>query len=418
MSSWDFITMGELLDKGEASLQTGPFGTQFKASEYVESGIPVINVKNIGYGNLRKENLDFIEEKTAYRLRVHELKAGDLVFGRKGAADRHALIGPDSEGWVQGSDCMRLRLLTKRVSSRFLSYYFCTSGHKYWMEALCSFGATMSTLNQGIVRRISLRLPPLETQQKIAAILSAYDELIDVNTRRIALLERLAEELYREWFVRFRFPGHQNAAFLKGVPVGWEVKRFSDVADFTMGQSPPSESYNEIGDGLPFHQGVGTYGSRFPRTITYCNGKGRKANRGDILFSVRAPVGRLNIADREMIIGRGLSSMRHKEGHNSYLFYLLKAVFADEDIIGNGSIFASVGKDELSRFQVLQPDAPLVERFQSIASSIDQQIETLNHANAALSKTRDLLLPRLISGKLSVDSLSIAFPPAMSAGEA
>jgi len=191
------------------------------------------------------------------------------------------------------------------------------------------------------------------------------------------------------------------------------VKRFGEIANFTMGQSPPSESYNESGDGLPFHQGVGTYGRRFPQNVTYCTTKGRKAQKGDILFSVRAPVGRLNIADCEMIIGRGLAAVRHKNGNNSYLFYLLKVIFAREDIIGNGSIFNSVGKDELAKFPILQPDDELVTQFQRIAFGIDQQIGFLSRSVENLRKTRDMLLPRLISGKLSVENVDIQFPPGM-----
>ena len=271
-------------------------------------------------------------------------------------------------------------------------------------------GSAQPLINHKILLGIKANIPPIETQRKIAGILSAYDELIETNARRIARLEQLAEEIYREWFVRFRFPDYRNAEFVKGVPATWQIVRFGDVVNFTMGQSPPSETYNENGEGLPFHQGVGTYGNRFPRTVTYCDGKGRKANKGDILFSVRAPVGRLNIADCEMIIGRGLSAMRHKQGHNSYLFYLLKTIFANEDIIGNGSIFASVGKDELTKFQMLQPDAELVARFQSVAADIDAQIESLSHANAKLRATRDLLLPRLLSGKLDVAALDVRFP--------
>ncbi|MEI7880934.1 MAG: hypothetical protein WCI95_08680 [bacterium] len=100
-------------------------------------------------------------------------------------------------------------------------------------------------------------------------------------------------------------------------------------------------------------------------------------------------------------------------GVNAYLFYLLKVVFANEDIIGNGSIFNSVGKDELAKFQILQPEDNLVEHFQAIAVSIDQQIESLSNSVEYLTKTRDLLLPRLISGKLSVEDLDIQFPPGM-----
>ena len=152
------------------------------------------------------------------------------------------------------------------------------------------------------------------------------------------------------------------------------------------------------------------YGNRFPRKVTFCNANGRQARKGDILFSVRAPVGRLNIADCEMIVGRGLAAIRHKQGYNSYLFYLLKVAFINEDIIGNGSIFNSVGKNELAKFQVLQPDKELVVHFQSIASTIDQQVEVLSASVEKLRSTRDALLPRLISGKLRVDNLNIEFP--------
>jgi type I restriction enzyme S subunit len=273
--------------------------------------------------------------------------------------------------------------------------------------------AGVPKINLGYLRRFQLLLPDLRVQKKVAAILSAYDELIENNKRRIALLEKLAEEIYREWFVRFRFPGHEKAKSLRGRPASWRPVRLGEIADFVMGQSPPSSTYNEAGDGLAFHQGVGTYGDRFPRKMIFCTANGRKAHKGDILFSVRAPVGRLNIADSEMIIGRGLAAIRHKLGYNSYLYYLLKVVFANEDIIGNGSIFNSVGKDELAKFKVLQPDRHLVKTFQAQAASIDEEIVTLAVSVEFLTMTRNLLLPRLISGKFPVENLDIQFPPGM-----
>ncbi|MCB1985321.1 MAG: restriction endonuclease subunit S [Burkholderiales bacterium] len=323
MTSYHFRTIRELENIGEVSLQTGPFGTQLKASDYVDEGVPVINVRNIGFGDVRKEDLEYLNEAKAEKLYQHYLQKGDIVFGRKGAVERHALIDETVEGWIQGSDCLRLRIKSQDVSERYLSHYLKTKTHQDWMQALCSFGATMSSLNQEIVRRISFPALPIEVQKKIAAILSAYDDLIENNRRRIALLEKMAEEIYREWFVRMRFPGHEEVKKIKGVPKGWKLSCLGNVAKFTMGQSPSSEFYNEAGDGLPFHQGVGTYGERFPRTVTYCSEAGRRANKGDILFSVRAPVGRLNIADREIIIGRGLAAIRHKKEQNSYLYSLL-----------------------------------------------------------------------------------------------
>ncbi len=407
------ITVGELIARGEASIQTGPFGTQLKASEYVDSGTPVINVRNVGFGDIRDADLEFISEAKTEKLRAHQLRTGDIVFGRKGAVERHALIAPDQDGWVQGSDCLRLRLASETVCERYASYYLRTRAHQDWMQALCSFGATMASLNQDIVKRITIPLPDWPTQRKIAAILTAYDDLIETNKRRIVLLEKMAEELYHEWFVRMRFPGYQKTKFVKGMPEAWGETKFGKIAQFTMGQSPKSEYYNEVGEGLPFHQGVGTYGNRFPNTVTYCSVSGRRAFKGDILFSVRAPVGRLNIADQDMIIGRGLAAIRHVKGKNSYLYYLLKTAFANEDIIGNGAIFNSVGKDELSSFAVHRHPERLIDDFEDVAKPIDGQIENLIYATATLTQTRDLLLPRLISGKLSVENLDIQFPPSM-----
>lgn len=279
-------------------------------------------------------------------------------------------------------------------------------------------GSSNPTLNRNHIHKIKVLFPTNpSTQRKIAAILTAYDDLIETNKRRIALLEKMAEELYREWFVRMRFPGHKNTKFVKGVPEGWSETKLGKIAHFTMGQSPKSEFYNEAGDGLPFHQGVGTYGNRFPNTVTYCSVDGRRASKGDILFSVRAPVGRLNIADCNMIIGRGLAAINHINAKNSYLYYLLRTVFASEDIIGNGAIFNSVGKDELSRLPLHGHPAHLIQKFEDAAKPIDNQIENLIRATTNLTTTRDLLLPRLISGKLSVADLDIQFPPSMQATE-
>lgn len=398
---------------GEATLQTGPFGTQLKADEYVEEGVPVINVRNVGFGDVRDDGLEFVTEAKAEQLHHHRLLRDDIVFGRKGAVERHGLITDAQEGWVQGSDCLRLRLRSARVDVRYLSYYLRTKAHGDWMHALCSFGATMASLNQDIVSRITFPAPTIEVQRKIAAILSAYDDQIANNKRRISLLEGMAEEIYREWFVRMRFPGYARVPWSKGRPTDWTESTLGSIASFTMGQSPSSEFYNDRGEGLPFHQGVGTYGPRYPRHEVFCSEPGRQARAGDILFSVRAPVGRLNIADTDLILGRGLAAMRHKKGKTAFLYYLLRVAFAKEDVIGNGSIFNSVGKDELARFPVLLPTKDLIDRFEKIAGPIDAQLDSLYGSNDRLKQTRDALLPRLISGKLKVDHLDIRLPPSM-----
>src|SRR5690606_17579375 len=123
--SWGGATVGDLIDAGFAEVKTGPFGTQLKASDYVETGTPVINVRNIGFGNVREEKLEFISEETTQRLSSHLLREKDIVFGRKGAVERHAFIRDKQSQWLQGSDCLRLRIVSEEhVLARYLSYAF------------------------------------------------------------------------------------------------------------------------------------------------------------------------------------------------------------------------------------------------------------------------------------------------------
>jgi type I restriction enzyme, S subunit len=440
MSLWNTLTIGELVDNAEASIQTGPFGTQLKASEYVGSGIPVINVKNIGYGDVRDEDLDYVDEKTAYRLRVHRLSSGDIVFGRKGSADRHALINRLSDGWLQGSDCMRLRLRSNRLSSRFLSYYFCTSGHKYWMEAVCAFGATMSTLNQGIIRRIVLEAPQPEIQRKIAAILSAYDELIENNKRRIALLERLAEEIYREWFVRFRFPGHKQTRLLKGVPDGWTIKRFHEIVEFYVGGGWGEDNQTTTfsdgafvirGTDIPDVQAGEFEGCPF-RFHKPSNLKSRTLHPNDFVFEVSG-------GSKDQLLGRNvlvteraltffeapviaasfckLIRFRNELVSPYFMKYFMK-LYYDYDLVGIYQVqstgISNYQFESFLKFQtIILPPHELQGEFEDKVRPIINMHDNIALANIALRKTRDMLLPRLISGKLSIEDLDIQSPPSM-----
>ena len=409
MAEFSRIPVGELVASGEAELKTGPFGTQLKASDYTENGTPVINVRNIGFGSIKADKLEFISPSTRDRLSSHVLRNGDIVFGRKGAVERHVFIRREQNGWFQGSDCLRLRFASHRVEPLFASYYFLTSEHQRWMMNQCSHGATMASLNQGILERIELPLPSLPVQQRIAGILSAYDELIENSHRRIKILEAMARALYREWFVHFRFPGHENqprvASPLGEIPQGWEVKKLKDVCRLTMGQSPKSEFYNEVGDGVPFHQGVTDFGDRFPTDRLFCTAEGRVGQAGDILFSVRAPVGRMNIANKKIILGRGLSAIRHNDDSQAFLWEQLRNRFTKDDMMGNGAIFASVTKDDMQGIELVCPPSSVVEAATKHFEPLHSEIATLSQQIQNLRRTRDLLLPRLLSGQIDVSNL-------------
>ena len=242
----------------------------------------------------------------------------------------------------------------------------------------------------------------IQVQRKIADILSIYDELIEINHQRIQLLEESAQLLYKEWFVHLRFPGHEHVKIVNGGPEGWEKRKLLDIADLVMGQSPKSEYYNEEGHGLPFHQGVTNFGERFVEHKIYCTVKNRIAEPGDILCSVRAPVGRLNITLDQIVIGRGLAAIRSKTGNQSFLYYQLKNHFFKEDMIGEGAIFAAVTKKVMETQMLLHPSNRLIQNYEEISNPIDDQIKNIHIQNDRLRKARDLLLPRLMNGEIAV----------------
>lgn len=250
-----------------------------------------------------------------------------------------------------------------------------------------------------------IELPPIRSQRRIASILSAYDDLIENNRRRIQLLEQAARLLYKEWFVHLRFPGYERAKIIDGVPEGWERKTLGEIADITMGQSPKSIYYNEDGDGLPFHQGVANFGVRFPSHQKYCAVQNRLANPGDILFSVRAPVGRINITMDKIVIGRGLAAIRSNRGQQNFLFYALKNHFFKDDLIGSGAIYAAITKKDLHEVELIQPSDLIARIFVERTTPIDCHIGNLQRTIDKLTQARDLLLPRLMNGEVDHEPL-------------
>jgi type I restriction enzyme S subunit len=266
-------------------------------------------------------------------------------------------------------------------------------------------GATVKGIRLEQLKSIEINLPPLQTQKRIADILSAYDDLIENNLKRIKLLEQAAQNIYKEWFVNMRFPGHENAVINEetGLHEGWKEEMLKDSCYLTMGQSPKSEYYNSNNDGLPFHQGVTGYGNRFVTHSTYCTKETRLAEEGDILCSVRAPVGRLNISPSKLIIGRGLSAIRNKKGFQSFQYYQLKSHFHKEDMIGGGAIFNSVTKKVLEEQKLLSPSNDVILNFEGIVNSVDKQIGVLDIQNQKLKAARDILLPRLMNRTIEVE---------------
>jgi type I restriction enzyme S subunit len=242
-------------------------------------------------------------------------------------------------------------------------------------------------------------------------VVSAYDDLIENNNRRIKLLEEMAQRIYREWFVDFRYPGHEAVPLVESelgsIPEGWCSRPLSSLAKVVMGQSPPSSAYNRDSEGKPFHQGVGTFGAHFPAHHVYSKSGARLAAKGDILMSVRAPVGRINVADRQMILGRGLSGISAQNAPFEFLLFSLRHFFREEDVMGNGSIFKSVTRRDVEDLPLPWPGDGLAQRFSDVVSPMWRHLHLLTKEQVILQSTRDLLLPRLVSGEIDVTDLDI-----------
>jgi type I restriction enzyme S subunit len=201
-SEWTQITLGELLEQFGGGIKTGPFGTKLKASEYSSDGVPVISVGEVQLGRLvLHERTPRVGPDVTTQMPEYLLHEGDIVFGRKGAVERSARVNAEQSGWFLGSDGIRVRL-PKTCDSRFVSYQLLTKNHQQWMIQH-SAGTTMASLNEKIVRRVPLVLPPIDIQKEIAGILSALDDKIALNHQINTTLESMAQALFKSWFVDF-----------------------------------------------------------------------------------------------------------------------------------------------------------------------------------------------------------------------
>jgi type I restriction enzyme S subunit len=268
-----------------------------------------------------------------------QLREGDIVIARTGATVGYGKLIRDQVDAVFASYLVRFRVDEQKARSAFVGRLVESLIYKQFVQTQVG-GAAQPNANAQVLGAFKFCLPALRDQDRIAGVLIAYDELIENNRRRMRLLEEVARLLYTEWFVRLHFPGHEHTRVGDSVPQGWEEKKLMDLADITMGQSPQSKFYNESGEGLPFHQGVADFGDRFVTNRVYTTAQGRIGNANDILCSVRAPVGRLNITLDKIVIGRGLAALRSKTCSQSFLFYQLRNHFFKEDLIGAGAIFA------------------------------------------------------------------------------
>jgi len=278
-------------------------------------------------------------------------------------------------------------------------------------------GSKMPRGDKEQIMRYELPVFSPQEQENIGNIVISITEKLRLNRAINHNLEAMAKQLYDYWFVQFDFPNENgrpykssgsamawNDDLKREIPEEWNSGVFSDVANITMGQSPDGSSYNKDGEGTIFYQGSTDFGMRFPSVRMYTTSPSRFANRGDILMSVRAPVGAVNIANADCCIGRGLSAINAKIGSITYIYYVVHYLRIRFDSLNtSGTTFGSITKDELLNLPVVVPSDDVIERFETICEPIfDKQME-IGLVIEQLTTLRDSLLPLLINGQVSLN---------------
>lgn len=401
-ANWSEVRLGDYVDLLS--------GFAFKSKHFTDKpdDIPLVKGSNVHQGYIDWEKAVRWPKEQFSLFEKYHLEIDDVVL----AMDRPWIEAGLKYSWVKPN--APKSMLVQRVSrlrgvnglsSRYLRYVIGSPQFTNYIKPIVT-GVNIPHISGGQIKDYKFRLPPELVQDNIADIIEPYDNLIENNNRRIAILEDMAQSLYREWFVKFRFPGYQDCEFKESelglIPEGWEVKALKEVCNLTMGQSPKSEFYNENGEGTPFFQGVRDYGFRFPTERVWCTKATRYAKQNDILFSVRAPVGRLNIAGFDLAIGRGLCSISHTKGYQSFLFQQLKSIFTSEDMMGNGAIFNSVTKADIEGIKLTCPSEEMIVYTEGQLAPIFKKLDNLCSKNENLKQQRDLLLPKLISGNVTI----------------
>lgn len=403
MTEWRKVKLGELCEFIN--------GGAWSDKEYVTEGIPVLKVTNCKNSGFSLNGLSYLPYSLEKKYSQNKLQINDVIIATVGShpnlvnssAGRSVIVNSLVDGFYlnQNAVCIRSKK-PDELNQRYFGYYSKYYIFQNYIQMRGKGAANQMRIAISAIKNYPMPLPPISVQRRIAEVLSRYDALIENYQRQIKLLEEAAQRLYKEWFVDLRFPGHQSTPIINNLPQSWQKKKLAEIADIIMGQSPKSEYYNKEQQGLPFHQGVGSYGSRFVIDDVYSTSLTRVAEPNSVLFSVRAPVGRLNITKNRIVIGRGIAAINHKQGYQSYLFYLLKDRFFKDNIIGNGAIFASISKDELYNLSFLVPSEHLIKRFDDITSKYDKSIMFLDNQIRNLSEARDRILPKLMSAEIEV----------------
>jgi len=401
---WQMATIEEIAEK----VGMGPFGSSIKVETFVDDGIPIISGQHLTRTRLIDVENNFISIEHAERLKNANVYRGDVIFTHAGNIGQVAYIPETSkyDRYVISQRQFYMRCNRQKIIPEFVTYFFKSpEGQHKLLANTSSSGVPSIAQPVSYLKTIKVPVPPLPEQRAIAHILGTLDNKIELNRQMNQTLEAMAQALFKSWFVDFE-PFREQVmqdSPLGEIPMGWEMGTLSQICEIKMGQSPPGDTYNETGAGISFYQGIKDFGYRFPRPRVYCTMPTRFADPYDVLLSVRAPVGSLNIANERCSIGRGLAALCSKERNHSYLYYLLCNIRNLWDTFNSeGTVFGCITKKDIVDIKIVIPPVAVVKKYESLVSPMDGLIANNEQETRTLSESRDFLLPKLLSGEIRI----------------
>ncbi|WP_127162855.1 restriction endonuclease subunit S [Veillonella sp. VA141] len=350
----------------------------------------------VGGGFKNEKNKYYVGES----IEGYILKPNDIIIAMTDLSKETDILGYAARVPSDGCQYLhnqRIGLVTVKSKDLNPDYLYWVMRSKIYQKkvAATATGSTVKHTSPKLIKEINIEVPSLLRQKKIANLMNNIEQRIILNNKINNNLEQQAMTIYKQCF-----DSDVNQEWKKGV--------LSDVADITMGQSPIGTSLNTEGNGTLFFQGRTDFSFRFPNIRLFTTEPKRMASINDILMSVRAPVGDLNVAHIECCIGRGLAAIRSKLNHQSFIFYTLRFLKRKLDSFnGEGTVFGSINKQALNNFPILIPPAEKIDEFETLVSFMDLTIRNNYNEIHRLNQMRDILLPKLLSGELDVSNIDI-----------
>ena len=409
MEEWKEYKVSEVIEE----ISMGPFGSNIKRDNYVDSGVPYLNGSNLSSFKLNEDSFNYVTEEKAKSLGRCVAKRGDIIVTHRGTIGQISYIPYDSkyEHYLTGNSQFRLTIKNEIIRPDFFVYYFHTKMGQHRLLANASqVGVPALARPTSTFKEVLVPVPTIKVQNKIMDIIHSLDDKIEVNKRINEQLEELAQALFKSWFVDFEpfKDGEFVESELGMIPEGWKVGNLGDIANIVMGSSPAGSSYNTEGNGSIFYQGRTDFCFRFPNVRMFTTEPKRFAEQNSVLLSVRAPVGDVNIAFEKCCIGRGLASIKSNCNADSFTYYLLKSLRPVLDNYNNeGTVFGCINKDALNNLSILVPNIEVIKEYEKIVSSFDIEIRRRSEEITHLTNLRDTLLPKLMSGEIDVNQVEI-----------